>query len=62
MLLSFIRFNPANRPTNRAGWVPPMMFFGFADALTSTLDFPTVYKTVRITGRETLRNLLIGKI
>ncbi|VDB85374.1 unnamed protein product [Peniophora sp. CBMAI 1063] len=44
------------------GWVPPMMPFGLADAFTSTLDIPTVYKTIRITGREILRNLLIGKI
>lgn len=39
-----------------------MMPFGLADAFTSTLDVPTVYKTIRITGREMLRNLLIGKI
>lgn len=39
-----------------------MLPFGFADLLTSTLDLPTLYDTVVITGRETLRNLWYGKI
>ncbi|KAH9901907.1 C-8 sterol isomerase [Xylariomycetidae sp. FL2044] len=43
------------------GWIPPMMFFGLADALSSTLDLPTVARTVRITAREMLGNLAKGK-
>ena len=39
-----------------------MMPFGLADTFTSTLDIPTLYRTVRITGREMLKNLLLGKI
>lgn len=44
------------------GWIPPMLFFGFADGLTSTLDLPTLWKTTRITAREMLSNLLKGKL
>lgn len=44
------------------GWIPPMLFFGFADGLSSTLDLPTLWKTVRITGREMFSNLAKGKL
>jgi len=44
------------------GWIPPMMPFGLMDVLTSTLDVPSFYHTARISAREMLSNLLIGKI
>jgi C-8 sterol isomerase len=44
------------------GWIPPMLFFGFADGLSSTLDLPTLWKTTHLTGREMIGNMLKGKI
>jgi len=44
------------------GWIPPMMPFGLADTLTSTLDVVTLYHTIRVSGREMIRNLFQGKI
>jgi C-8 sterol isomerase len=44
------------------GWIPPMMPFGLADTVTSTLDIFTFFHTIRISGREMIRNLLQGKI
>ncbi|KAK4620092.1 C-8 sterol isomerase [Fulvia fulva] len=40
------------------GWIPPMLGFGYADTFSSTLDFPTLWATTRITGREMIGNLL----
>ncbi|KAL1649124.1 C-8 sterol isomerase [Diplodia intermedia] len=44
------------------GWIPPMLFFGYADTFSSTLDFPTLWATTRITGREMIANLLKFKL
>lgn len=43
------------------GWIPPMLFFGFADGLSSTLDFPTLWRMTFVTAREMLGNLALGK-
>jgi len=43
------------------GWIPPMLFFGFADGLTSTLDVPTLWRMTWITAREMTLNLVRGK-
>jgi C-8 sterol isomerase len=44
------------------GWIPLMLPFGLVEIGTKTLDFPSLYHTVRLTGREITKNLLIGKI
>ncbi len=43
------------------GWIPPMLFFGFADGLSSTLDVPTLWRTTWVTARQMGLNLLRGK-
>lgn len=43
------------------GWIPPMLPFGFADVLSSTLDVISFANTVVITAREMLKNLAQGK-
>jgi C-8 sterol isomerase len=44
------------------GWIPPMLFFGFADGFSSTLDLPTMWRTTYVTGREIVKNLLLFKL
>jgi C-8 sterol isomerase len=44
------------------GWIPAMMPFGLADALSSTLDLRTVARTFRLYGRAVLRELRQGKV
>ena len=43
------------------GWIPPMLFFGFADTFSSTLDVHTLWRTIYLNGREVVRNLLQAK-
>ncbi|KAF2210679.1 hypothetical protein CERZMDRAFT_99288 [Cercospora zeae-maydis SCOH1-5] len=44
------------------GWIPPMLGFGYADTFSSTLDFPTLWRTTLVTGREMIGNLLKAKL
>eukprot|EP01087_Luapelamoeba_hula_P008853 TRINITY_DN2247_c0_g1_i1.p1 TRINITY_DN2247_c0_g1~~TRINITY_DN2247_c0_g1_i1.p1 ORF type:complete len:226 (+),score=18.01 TRINITY_DN2247_c0_g1_i1:29-679(+) len=43
------------------GWIPLMLPFGIADTLTSTLDVPTLVKTVTLYGKLVVNELLQGK-
>ena len=44
------------------GIIPAMLPFGFADAITSTMDVPTLAKTVRVYTQSAVSQLLRGKI
>ena len=44
------------------GIIPSMMAFGLADTFTSTLDFYSLMRTLRIYTRSVVRELLRGKI
>ena len=44
------------------GTIPAMLPFGMADIFSSSLDFGTFGKTVRLYGRATVSNLLRGKV
>ncbi|OQU97296.1 hypothetical protein CLAIMM_03248 [Cladophialophora immunda] len=44
------------------GWIPPMLPFGLADTMFSTLDFPTFANTVWLTAQKMVGCLLAGKI
>jgi C-8 sterol isomerase len=43
------------------GFIPGMLAFGYADVLSSTMDFETMFTMTRITGREMVGNMLKGK-
>ncbi|CAG7853740.1 C-8 sterol isomerase; AltName: Full=Delta-8--delta-7 sterol isomerase [Serendipita indica DSM 11827] len=44
------------------GWIPPMLPFGYADGMLSTLDVWTLWDQTYVSAREIIRNLLAGKI
>jgi C-8 sterol isomerase len=44
------------------GWIPPMLFFGYGDGLSSTLDLPTLWDTAWMTGKQMIGNLLKAKL
>lgn len=43
------------------GWIPTMLFFGFADTFSSTLDFETMYNAVKLTTIGIFKELAQGK-
>lgn len=44
------------------GWIPPMLPFGLADTLFSTLDLPTLGRTLSVYTKAAARSLVRGKI
>lgn len=44
------------------GYIPTMLPFGMIEVLTSTFDFATLYKTVKLTGIQIVKSLLMGKL
>jgi C-8 sterol isomerase len=44
------------------GLIPAMLPFGFADAFSSTMDLPSVARTVKVYARSVVGQLLVGKI
>jgi C-8 sterol isomerase len=44
------------------GWIPPMLPFGVADTLFSTLDFTGFLGTLWLSGKLMTNSLLVGKI
>jgi C-8 sterol isomerase len=44
------------------GWIPTMLPFGMLESLTSTMDFWSLFKTIRLSAVHITNNLLKGKL